>query len=33
MFSSEDLAFFEAKGITPEQVEAQLHRFETGFPI
>ena len=32
MFSSDDLALFEAKGITPEQVEAQLKRFETGFP-
>ena len=32
MFREEDLALLEQKGITPEQAEAQLKRFETGFP-
>lgn len=32
MFSDQDLALFEQKGITPEQVELQLKRFATGFP-
>lgn len=32
MFRDEDLALLEQKGITPEQAEAQLARFATGFP-
>lgn len=32
MFREEDLALLEQKGITPEQAEAQLKRFATGFP-
>lgn len=32
MFREEDLKLLEQKGITPEQAEAQLKRFATGFP-
>ncbi len=32
MFREEDLALLEQKGITPQEAEAQLKRFETGFP-
>jgi len=31
-FTDEDLALFEQKGVTQQQVEAQLKRFATGFP-
>ena len=32
MFRDEDLQLLEQKGITPEQAQAQLARFATGFP-
>ena len=32
MFREEDLTLLNEKGITPEQAEAQLKRFATGFP-
>lgn len=32
MFREEDLTLLKEKGITPEQAEAQLRRFATGFP-
>lgn len=32
MFNEKDLIQFKAKGITPEQVNAQLNMFSTGFP-
>ena len=32
MFREEDLTLLNKKGITPEQAEAQLKRFATGFP-
>lgn len=32
MFSSDDLQSLAKKGITPEQAQAQLKRFEAGFP-
>lgn len=32
MLSPDDLKELEAKGIAPEQIEAQLERFRTGFP-
>jgi hypothetical protein len=31
-FTESDLSILAAKGITPEQAEAQLQRFQTGFP-
>ena len=33
MLSQEDLKQIAAKGITPEQIDAQLKEFETGFPF
>lgn len=33
MLSPDDLKELEAKGIAPEQIEAQLERFRTGFPV
>lgn len=33
MLSTSDLAFIEKKGITAEMVDAQLKRFEVGFPF
>ena len=32
MFTEKDLQQLAQRGITPEQAEAQLHSFETGFP-
>lgn len=32
MFTEQDKAEFKVRGILPETVEQQLHRFETGFP-
>ena len=33
MMNSRDKALFDQKGITPEQVNNQLHRFDVGFPF
>ncbi|MDE7153866.1 MAG: DUF4301 family protein [Muribaculaceae bacterium] len=33
MITEHDMTILAAKGITPEQVESQLKRFETGFPF
>ena len=33
MLSTSDLAFIEKKGITAEMIDAQLKRFEVGFPF
>ncbi|MGN0224138.1 MAG: DUF4301 family protein, partial [Muribaculaceae bacterium] len=33
MFTDNDLRFLQSRGIAPEQVEQQLHRFATGFPF
>ena len=32
MLSQEDIAYIEERGMDAAQVEAQLKRFETGFP-
>lgn len=33
MFTPDDLKQLKERGITPESAEAQIHRFETGFPF
>ena len=33
MLSTSDLTFIEKKGITAEMIDAQLKRFEVGFPF
>ena len=31
MYTQNDLALFEARGVTPEQIDKQVANFKTGF--